>query len=47
MRIVTGFHVLAKGFILVFAFLLLLEIILMKAALRKAKKTDLLLKLSE
>ena len=42
----TFSHVLAKGFILVFVYLLL-EIFLMKAALRKAKKTGLLLKLSE
>jgi ABC-2 type transport system permease protein len=42
----TFSHVLAKGFILVFVYLFL-EIILMKAALRKAKKTGLLLKLSE
>ena len=39
-------HALAKGFILVVAYLLL-EIVLMKAALRRAKKTGLLLKLSE
>ena len=42
----TFSHVLAKGFLLVLAYLIL-EIILMKAALRKAKKTGLLLKLSE
>ena len=37
LRIVTGFHILAKGSILAFAYLLL-GIILMKTALRKAKK---------
>lgn len=45
LRMVTCSHVLAKGFILVFAHLLL-ETILMKAALRNAKKPDLLLRLS-
>lgn len=39
-------HVLLKGYILVMAYLLL-EIALMKTALRRAKKTGLLLKLSE
>ena len=39
-------HPLAKGFILVFLYLVV-EVILMKAAIRKAKKAGLLLKLSE
>ncbi len=39
-------HSMAKGFILVFLYLVV-EIILMKTAIRKAKKAGLLLKLSE
>jgi len=39
-------NALAKGYVLVFAYLLL-EVLLMKAALRRAKKTGLLLRLSE
>ena len=39
-------HVLLKGYVLVIAFLVI-EVIAMKAALRRAKRTGLLLKLSE
>jgi len=39
-------HVLAKGYALVLAYLIL-EVLLMKAALRRARKTGLLLRLSE
>ena len=42
----TFTHVLARGYVLVVTYLLL-EFYLMKVALRRAKKTGLLLKLSE
>jgi ABC-2 type transport system permease protein len=42
----TFSHALAKGYTMVMAYLFL-EVLLMKAALRRAKKTGLLLKLSE
>jgi ABC-2 type transport system permease protein len=42
----TFHHVLAKGYIMVF-FYLFMEVLLLKLAIRKAKKRGTLLKLSE